>query len=85
MPLPVLLAEIERKNYQAIWKYYPRERYNGDLYLIRSKHEKNGWYSDPFMGWKGIINGEIKTFEITGTHENFIESPELVAVLKTII
>ncbi len=85
VPLAVLLTEIERKNYQAIWKYYPRERYNGELYLIRSKTEATGWYSDPVMGWKGIITGDIKTFEITGTHENFIESPELVAVLKTII
>nr|BDT29344.1 hypothetical protein BHI3_28100 [Bacteriovorax sp. HI3] len=85
VPLPILLIEIERKNYQAIWKYYPKERFKGDLYLVRSKLEPRGWYSDPVMGWKGIIDGEIKTFEITGTHENFIESPELVAVLKKLI
>ncbi|MBC7714649.1 MAG: amino acid adenylation domain-containing protein [Rhizobacter sp.] len=85
VPLSVLLIEIERKNYEAIWKYYPKERYNGDLYLIRSNIEPTGWYSDPAMGWKGIINGDIKTFEINGTHENFIESPELVVVLKKII
>ncbi|MBC7428212.1 MAG: amino acid adenylation domain-containing protein [Bacteriovorax sp.] len=85
VPLSVLLIEIERKNYQAIWKYYPKERYSGELYLIRSRLESTGWYSDPVMGWNGIISGEIKTFEINGTHENFIESPELVVVLKKII
>lgn len=85
VPLPILLKEIERKNYQAIWKYYPTERFTGDLHLVRSKLEPTGWYSDPVMGWKGIINGEIKTYEINGTHENFIESPELITVLKKII
>lgn len=85
VPLPILLKEIERKNYQAIWKYYPTERFTGDLHLVRSKIESTGWYSDPVMGWKGIINGEIKTYEIDGTHENFIESHELITVLKKII
>lgn len=85
VPLPVLLVEIERKNYQAIWKYYPSERFIGDLYLVRSKAEATGWYSDPVMGWKGIIEGDIKTFEISGTHENFIESAELIPVLKKLI
>lgn len=85
VPLPILLKEIERKNYQAIWKYYPSERFTGDLHLVRSKLEISGWYSDPIMGWKGIINGDIKTYEINGTHENFIESHELITVLKKII
>lgn len=85
VPLPVLLKEIERKNYQSIWKYYPARRFTGDLHLVRSKLEPTGWYSDPAMGWKGIINGEIKTYEINGTHENFIESLELITVLKKII
>jgi amino acid adenylation domain-containing protein len=85
VPLPILLKEIERKNYKAIWKYYPTERFTGDLHLIRSKLEPTGWYSDPVMGWKGIINGEIKTYQINGIHENFIESPELITVLKKLI
>lgn len=85
VPLPVLLREIERKNYQAIWKYFPTEPFAGDLHLVRSKIESTGWYSDPAMGWKGNISGEIKTYEINGTHENFIESQELITVLKNII
>lgn len=85
VPLPVLLVEIERNNYQAIWKYYPKESYQGDLYLIRSYLSSNGWYSDPDLGWRGLIKGDIKTFHISGTHANFIESPELVTILKTII
>jgi len=47
--------------------------------------EPTGWSSDPVKGMKSIINGEIKTYEITGTHENFVESAELVNVLKKLI
>lgn len=85
VPLKTLLVELERQNYLALWSYFPRETFHGNLYLIRSKTEESGWYSDPVMGWKGIIHGEIKTFEIDGTHENFIESSELITVIKKII
>ncbi|MBC7538416.1 MAG: amino acid adenylation domain-containing protein [Bacteriovorax sp.] len=85
VPMAILLVEIERKNFEAIWKYFPKEQYNGELHLVRSTLKPTGWYSDPVMGWKGVIRGEIKTFEIDSTHENFIESPELVAVLTKLI
>lgn len=85
VPLKTLLVEIERKNYQALWKYFPKVVFKGNLHLIRSKSELTGWYSDPVMGWKDIIKGEIKTYEIEGTHENFIESSELITVIKKIL
>ena len=85
VPLKTLLVEIERKNYNALWNYTPQVKFKGDLYLIRSKTERTGWYSDPVMGWKDIIEGEIKTYEIEGTHENFIESSELITVIKKIL
>jgi amino acid adenylation domain-containing protein len=83
IPLSALLFHIESQNYKAIWKYRPKH-YKGDLYLLRSKHS-DGWYSDPVMGWKGIIDGAIRTFEIEGVHANFIESPELPIVLRSLI
>ena len=85
VPLPILIQEIERKNYLALWSYYPSEKLSGDLHLIRSRMESTGWYSDPEMGWSGLVNGELKTYEISETHEKFIESPELVIELKKLI
>jgi amino acid adenylation domain-containing protein len=85
VPLKVLLVEIERKNYSAIWNYWPKEHFHGDLHLVRSNSAASGFYSDPVMGWNGIIQGEIITYQIEGTHENFIESSELVSVVKKII
>ncbi|WP_142409118.1 non-ribosomal peptide synthetase [Bacteriovorax stolpii] len=84
-PLPALLHEIESTNYKALWKYYPKKRYEGDIDLIRANVENVGWYSDPLLGWDGIVKGEIRTYEISASHEKFIESPELIAVLKKLI
>ena len=83
VPLPLLIKQIERENYKAIWKYKPLP-YTGELYLIRS-NSAFGWYSDPVMGWKGIIKGDIKTFRIEGGHSDFIEAPQLSTVLSHLI
>ena len=83
VPLPLLIKQIERENYKAIWKYKPLT-YSGELYLIRS-NSAFGWYSDPVMGWKGIIKGDIKTFRIEGGHSDFIEAPQLSTVLAQLI
>ncbi len=84
IPLSVLLYDIEQQNYKAIWNYNPK-KFEGDIYLIRSKIIETGWYSDPHMGWSDIIDGNIKIFEINSTHDAFIESPELVKVLGKIV
>lgn len=83
IPLQILLKTIERENYKALWQYRPMQ-YEGDLHLIRS-NSAHGWYSDPVMGWKGIIKGKIHTYRINGSHADFIESPQLVDVLSKLI
>ena len=83
IPLPLLINKIERENYKAIWKYKPNV-YTGNLHLIRS-NSTHGWYSDPVMGWKGIIEGEIKTFRIEGGHSDFIEAPQLSRILRQLL
>jgi thioesterase domain-containing protein len=83
-PLTTRLFQVECKNYQALWKYRPNI-YDGEVSIIRSKLTLDGWYSDPKMGWNGIITGEIKTHEINGSHEDFIESPELIKTLANIL
>lgn len=85
IPLVVLLREIERCNYQAIWKYRPNAKLNTNLELIRARIQPNSWYADPHLGWDGLIRGKINIYEIDGNHHDFIESPELVKVLKKLI
>lgn len=83
-PLAVILFNIERSNYQAIWKYKPVEIYKGDIHLIRS-NKKDDIYSDPEMGWSGLIDGTIHTYEINAHHNSFVESPELITIFSGLI
>lgn len=76
IPLEIRLFQAELNNYRALWSYKPAE-YLGDLDLVRAHLQTTGWYSDPYMGWGKIIQGQIRTYEIAGSHSDFIESPEL--------
>lgn len=84
IPIKSLLVEIEHKNYNSIWNYHPRP-YQGDIILIRSHLEEQGWYSDPKLGWDGVIAGNIEKHFMDGVHESFIENPELIKILKKIL
>jgi hypothetical protein len=37
------------------------------------------------MGWGKIIQGQIRTYEIAGSHSDFIESPELSKVFSKLL
>jgi amino acid adenylation domain-containing protein len=84
LPLEIRLFNVEMSNYRALWKY-KAQVYDGDLHLIRGKLKPSGWYSDPQMGWSNTIAGKISTYEIEGTHGDFIESPQLVNVLSKLV
>jgi len=46
-------------------KYKPKA-YHGKMLIFRSP----GLYEkDPYLGWKDFVKGEIKTFDVPGTHE----------------
>jgi amino acid adenylation domain-containing protein len=75
---------IENLNYQSLWNY-KAQSININLHLIRAHIEKDGWYSDPDMGWKNIIQGKIFKYFIKSSHENFIESPELGPMFKKVL
>jgi|GEM_PF-854509 len=84
VPLRPLLVEIEHRNYQAIWTYKSKP-ISTNMILIRANLEESGWYKDPNLGWEGVISGKIEKHFINSDHNNFVESPELVKVLKKIL
>ena len=84
VPLDIILFELEQANYRTLRKYQPKS-YSGNICIIRARLQEKGWYSDPFMGWRKVVKGQIETFEIEGTHYDFIERPELVAVLSRLV
>ena len=79
--LEMKLFDLEVKNYQTLWKYRP-EPYDGDVHLYRNEMKEKGWYADPYLGWRKTIQGNIHTHLIKAHHSEFIESEELLDVLK---
>lgn len=79
--LEMKLFDLEVKNYQTLWKYRP-EPYDGDVHLYRNEMKEKGWYADPYLGWRKAIRGNIHTHLIKAHHSEFIESEELLDVLK---
>lgn len=84
VPHSLRYFSIEDKNYAALRSYCP-VLYEGDITLIRAPRTAKGWYADPYLGWRKVINGKIETIEIQGNHQNFIESPEMSEAFKKII
>jgi len=83
-PLDIVLFDLEEANYRALRSYRP-QAYAGRICIIRARMQARGWYSDPLMGWGKVAQGQIATFEIEGTHYDFIERPELVAILRSLV
>jgi amino acid adenylation domain-containing protein len=84
IPLEIRLFDVEMNNYRALWKYRPKP-YHGVLHIIRGKMKEQGWYSDESMGWGKTILGNIHSFEIEGSHHDFVESAGLGPVLKKLM
>ena len=84
VPLSLLLYSVERNNYKAIAKYIP-QAYKGNICLLRAPVSADSYRQDPSLGWKDLIQGEMKIFEINAEHKQFIECPELLNVLSTLI
>jgi hypothetical protein len=83
IPIPhsIRYFNIEMNNYKAMWSYKPGV-FKGDLILFRAPIDSSGWYSDPLMGWKDTIMGDIKTIPLIGNHNNFVEIDELPILLN---
>lgn len=84
IPLDIVLFDLEEANYRALRSYRPAP-YAGNICVIRARLQARGWYSDPVMGWGKVVKGKITTYEIDGTHYDFIERPELVAILGRLV
>ena len=64
---------IEKNNFKCI-REHKISNYDGDLILFRSPIKSVGYYSDPLLGWGGVVLGEIKTIIFDVDHETFVES-----------
>ncbi|HEY8780359.1 MAG TPA: amino acid adenylation domain-containing protein [Mucilaginibacter sp.] len=49
----------------TLGSYYKPKPYSGPMVIFRSP----GIFTDPYLGWKSFVKGEIKTFDIPGMHK----------------
>lgn len=84
VPHSLRYFSIEDKNFVALRSYTP-DLYEGDVTLIRAPRTIKGWYADPYLGWRKVINGKIEIIEINGNHHNFIEGPEMSEAFKKVM
>lgn len=84
VPHSLRYFSIEDKNFAALRSYTPT-LYEGSITLIRAPRTAKGWYADPYLGWRKVINGKIEIIEIKGDHHNFIEGPEMSEAFKKVI
>jgi thioesterase domain-containing protein len=84
IPHDIRYFNIEVLNYQALWAHKVTS-YKGDIHIIRAPLQVDGWYSDPDMGWKKTVQGDIYTYIVDGSHEDFVESKDLPKVFSDVI
>jgi thioesterase domain-containing protein/acyl carrier protein len=67
---------IEKNNFKCI-REHEVGQYAGDLILFRSPLKNKGYYSDPLLGWEGVVLGEIKTRIFDVDHKTFVENKQV--------
>lgn len=56
----------------------------GTVTLFRASIQPENIISDPLLGWKDHVAGEIKVINVTGTHNSMIKEPHLSILVKAI-
>ena len=85
LPHKFRYRHIELKNYKLLFSHKAKA-YDGRVDLIRAPQMQGVSYEDPFLGWKGVLDIEkLNCYEITGTHENIVESKELPQKVEDIL
>jgi len=65
---------VEQANLAALWRYVPEE-YPADVVLFRALDDPDADFSDPTMGWRATVQGEIEVIDAPGTHNSLVHDP----------
>ena len=69
------MLDVEEAFLLALRNYVP-QTYDGDANLFRAKDELCS-YSDPTLGWGGLIKGRLDILEISGDHDTILHEPHV--------
>jgi amino acid adenylation domain-containing protein len=83
-PVPYALRPffIEVRNKKALARHRDRP-YSGDVLLIRGTEKFGRIYTDPKLGWGGVLTGRFEIMRAEVAHDSFMESPVVTDLLKT--
>jgi len=65
---------VQQANLAALWRYVPEE-YPADVVLFRALDDPDADFSDPTMGWRATVQGEIEVIDAPGTHNSLVHDP----------
>jgi len=75
-PQDARILDVAEVNNQAARSYVP-PAYPGRLTLFRATDKSAGFGNDPDMGWSKLATGGVKIYEISGSHKEIIEEPQV--------
>jgi thioesterase domain-containing protein/aryl carrier-like protein len=62
---------VEHANLAALQRFTPN-KYDGDIVLFRALDDPDADFSDPTMGWRGSVLGDIEIIDAPGTHNSIV-------------
>lgn len=85
LPLPhrVRYNQIARLINRAENQYKPKT-YIGDIVLLRASVQPENIYPDAHLGWGEFVKGNIKVYEIDGTHNSIMRMPYLSKLISAL-
>jgi amino acid adenylation domain-containing protein len=76
------MLDVEEAFLLALRHYVP-QTYDGDANLFRAKDELCS-YSDPTLGWGGLIKGRLEVLEISGDHDTILHEPHIGTLARVL-
>ena len=61
---------------RAFDNYVPRS-YPGNVLLFRASKQLPGMLSDPSLGWKPVVKGNLEICELVGHQQNILVEPRV--------
>jgi thioesterase domain-containing protein len=73
-------VEVYQINHRAARRYTPRSSYPGAATVFRAADGIDGPGSDRALGWSAWVRGALQVHVVPGTHDTFIEEPNVPAL-----
>ena len=71
-----IIETLGMEHDKAYAKYVPRP-YDGPVVLFRASKQLSGLMSNEYLGWKGVLNGNLDVFEVPGHQQNLLLEPNV--------